>query len=391
MKRIPFDPLNPPKNPEAVNRLETISPSGINTHRMCRRKFHLAKIEGLTFDDGGTPSTNLGRSVHSELELYQREGTPVTSVFAQALVRYLPTPRHQNVLVEQEFHMDTGLPGGVREHGIIDHIYQSRDAYMITDYKTTKNLRYAKSATALRSDPQMLMYGRYGFTQTDLPSLTVRHLYVETGNGLDKPATRETVVDFVRTEIEELWNEKVRPSVLQILDDSVRPWSEVEHNPKACRMFGALCPFTKICGTDETSNTTDWFGEREVTMASSKNPLSGILPSKDDSDDSFVLCVNCAPLVSERPVAYVADFLAAANEIALSDFCKEKPAAAGLKDARLIPYGEGTTRMSMVMAQLIEDGTFDGKTVVLSTDSPIETALVSVFQPKASAVYRNTR
>jgi hypothetical protein len=159
----------------------TVSPSQLVTFDAerggCQRKWAFQKLLGLRHE---TAATILGGDVHAVRELYLGTGEPIDQTtkagqIAATGLAQIPAPGTVATEVEFHFALRPWAPGygGLSWHGIIDMIsmpgFPSFDSIFdsivfIGDHKTTKNLRYAKSETELRSDPQWNTYVEYGFS-----------------------------------------------------------------------------------------------------------------------------------------------------------------------------------------------------------------------------------
>ncbi len=126
------------------------------------------------------------------------------------------------------------------------------------DHKSTKNMRYAKSAKDLETNSQLLIYAKEVLDRGDergetIPQVTVRH------NTFSKdpsnPIVRAVHADIPRAKILEHW-EKVKVTaddMRKLKKANVLHWSAVPR-PKdddSCKAYGG-CAFLTICGKTET-------------------------------------------------------------------------------------------------------------------------------------------
>lgn len=154
-----------------------VSPSQIqtfdaDTYGGCPRKWHFDKVQH--FPRKLIKALDVGTAVHAELEHYLATGIDALGPIARAGKRFLPAPR-EYLLLE----WDAGSQGCIEAAGVpvamyidvvnyseefIDDDGEIRDdpgTVEVIDHKTTKDLKYAKTAVELRENIQMLMYGEY--------------------------------------------------------------------------------------------------------------------------------------------------------------------------------------------------------------------------------------
>jgi len=123
----------------------------------------------------------------------------------------------------------------------------------VTDWKSTKSIRYAASPNDLRRSPQMNIYAMVGRVEAEArgepwPSRTVlRHVVFV--KDLSKPKVRPTSVEVGRDAVEGRWLE-LRAAALRLAEQRrLTRWQDVPAPPvgsHACAAFGG-CPFLGIC------------------------------------------------------------------------------------------------------------------------------------------------
>lgn len=238
--------------------MHKVSPSQISNFRDCPRKWWYASIAKIPYPQH--PSAALGERVHKILEMSTArksrpadllpavsENTPQKEVLvAQAawdaidsfLLQQTGRPLvDREAQIEEAWELPQGAPLTLAARGRADLVLPD----FIVDWKTTSNLRWAKSAKELRSDPQVLMYS--AALDPDEPVRDFVHVYTQTRNS---PAAR-----VVHTPIDRF----MREQGLIALDKHVEAMAgcasagaaeEVEPNTDACSRYGG-CPFALRC------------------------------------------------------------------------------------------------------------------------------------------------
>lgn len=130
----------------------------------------------------------------------------------------------------------------------------------VHDHKSTKNMRYAKSAADLKTNKQLLIYARECFVRADeagrkLDTVTVRH------NTFSKdpkdPVVRAVSNTVGRQEVSDFWatvrERAVEMRKLKRAGIQIESWSAVPaaKDEKTCESYGG-CAFANICGKIET-------------------------------------------------------------------------------------------------------------------------------------------
>ena len=294
--------------------MHKVSPSQINNFRDCPRKWWYASIAKIPYSQH--PSAALGERVHKILEVATAtksrpvdlrpmvsENTPQKEVLvAQAawdaidafLLQQTGRPLvDREAQIEEAWELPQGAPLTLAARGRADLVIPD----FIVDWKTTSDLRWAKSVNELRSDPQVLMYS--AALDPDEPVRDFVHVYTQTRNS---PAAR-----VVHTPIDRF----MREQGLIALDKHVAAMSgcasagaaeEVEPNTDACSRYGG-CPFALRCmgrpkGVGSMSKS-DPFAARRAVNVNPQQPndppperfhksISGDVPSIPPSSGPFV-------------------------------------------------------------------------------------------------------
>ena len=150
----------------------------------------------------------------------------------------------------------TGEKTRVNIKGFIDVLLP----YGITDHKTTKNLRWAKSANKLRTNIQMLVYAMvlvllYRERGETVPEqIQLAHNYFE--KDFDNPRLRKVVTMVPTTEVEDHWDQVKEWAKELVFLTEAKTWEQVpgpKSTASACNAFGG-CEFRGICSKRETTD-----------------------------------------------------------------------------------------------------------------------------------------
>ena len=217
-----------------------MSPSSYGTFVDCPLKWWTNKVAGVPTPT--SPSQQLGTDVHTDLEIYLRDGikpdetTPVGRI-ATAGLPYLPEPKTYAV----ELVVETTC-GPLPFKGIVD---AWKDDHII-DHKTTKDFRWAMSSFQLAHSPQPLSY---------IAAL------IKIGKIAEKENYRVSFVYYRTTGMAFASLVDAKPSH----KDVMRNWAEMESaaqsmavyarqknpakipaNTNSCKKYGG-CPFKDTC------------------------------------------------------------------------------------------------------------------------------------------------
>lgn len=136
--------------------LHPVSPSQVETFRLCERKWAFAKLDRIELPPN--KYAQRGGDTHAVLEKWQKDGTRIDfdtdigKIVAPGL-RFLPVPGSH--LVESWFKFRTSV---ATYHGIKDLRSRPSPVRVIWDHKTTTNLKWMKTPEKLRRDPQANIY-----------------------------------------------------------------------------------------------------------------------------------------------------------------------------------------------------------------------------------------
>lgn len=240
----------------SLREIKAISPSQVELHETCNRKWWLNKVMGKAIPQH--PSAALGELVHKGQEDYLATGDEKkVHPLAVATLPILRSMRERGVKVEHT--MQRQLRNGLLYNGRIDILdLGTKDENLITvaDWKTTGSPAYAKTADELRGNIQMLSYA-YEATILDIdhrgPTATtpvvLSHIVIPT-KGSTNPFVTKTDPPLTVPEIRAGW------SKIQTISDRMLETSKLESpdavpgNKSACSAFGG-CPFRETCAALE--------------------------------------------------------------------------------------------------------------------------------------------
>ena len=173
-----------------------LSASQIETFTNCRRKWGWRYLDGI--EEPTNPAAVKGRAVHAVLEQYLSGGqidfTTEIGYIAASGLEHLPKPGTPGLLIEQEFHYEG--PSGHTYLGYKD----LEEPGIVTDHKTTSDLRWQKTAEELRDDIQATLYAvDYFRKHPEEPHVGLRWVYYQTKN------TKKSAVTHIRVAQPETW------------------------------------------------------------------------------------------------------------------------------------------------------------------------------------------
>lgn len=164
-----------------IRTLEHVSPSQVKTFLRCPRLWYFEKVDKLSSE--GTGAQNLGTEVHLQQETWARGGAEPTHPSAKLAVQWLNDRggRQSSWLVEAD--VEGLLAAGVAFTGRMDLVVppDSTGTVYIWDWKTTSDMKYAKTLAELRTDVQMGSYAHWAYTRwPNCRRVRVAHGYMHT-------------------------------------------------------------------------------------------------------------------------------------------------------------------------------------------------------------------
>jgi hypothetical protein len=236
-----------------------VSPSQIETFRLCKRKWAFKMIDGL--EDPQKASQAFGVEGHKRIESWLKTGTHPgkddIGVLVQKAIKpgFLPTPSPA-LLIEHEYSIplkDDDYPHDDQLVGFIDCIVPPEGGAappVVIDHKFRSDFRYAMSAPELRQDVQALVYSLAAWLIFDTEEVLNRWIYYA-ATGRERPRKPKGVqkVEVVRGsgDIITDWR-KLIPELRTMLDlrrASIRAL-DLEGTASSCDAFGG-CAFKGQC------------------------------------------------------------------------------------------------------------------------------------------------
>lgn len=279
------------------------SASQTSTFLSCKRQWGFGYLAGIRAPQ--TPSQVLGDQVDTgQLQPYLQEGRPfdftmglgVPAEIATTALEYLPKPKVEGLEVQKHFtmpamtarrpdgkgalfgyqgYLDLWLPKGGIASGVPDiPIALNGNTPLIIDFKTTSDLKWAKTPAQLKTDPQAMLYATWAMFETGARSVDLQWVYMQTRGarrarrtylrvfGQDVaeffPKLDATAVEMfeVRKACGDRQGEEAIPFVL-----SLPP------NPDACSAYGG-CPHQHRCNLSPAqyvdSQTAKYGGTKDM-------------------------------------------------------------------------------------------------------------------------------
>jgi CRISPR/Cas system-associated exonuclease Cas4 (RecB family) len=222
-----------------------VSASQIKTYLDCPRKWYLQKIVGLP--SPSSPSTELGKEIHSVIEAYFRDGLDIPDSdigqIAKRGLEFLPSPS-EDLSIELGIHEVLPIKESpVPIMGFIDLLHKGQGFVRIIDHKTTSSKKYTKTSKELGYDVQMNIYAKAVFDNMHaLEQVEVVHVYY----GTKSPAWSSSVsYVLTRQENSDHFDEIVK-TIDKMKFDAIKEENEVEKNLESCFKFGG-CPYRSEC------------------------------------------------------------------------------------------------------------------------------------------------
>lgn len=226
---------------------ERWSASQVDTYLSCNRKWWFNKILGLEVPQH--PSAAIGSAVHAELEAYLEGNAPADSLGPIARTALPFAPKPTTVYIERSIEPLKLTAAGLPALGYIDVLNLTEDTPEVLDWKTTSDLKWAKTEDDLRRNVQMTVYAKA--THAELSSMGlpapefVRLTHVAMLTKAPHRAQRTSTLIDVPT-IEKNWAHiettvrSMRETALVNTPDKVTP------TETTCSAYGG-CPFRDRC------------------------------------------------------------------------------------------------------------------------------------------------
>jgi hypothetical protein len=273
----------------------TLSASQISIAQECERKVAFRYMSRHP-KPPQHPAAALGTRVHAVGEVYLSEGTPPDrdsdegAIFIKGLP-FLPAPGSGGV--EGYFKDEIG---GIAYQGYVDLLVKSHKlpqwdlpkCWVVHDHKTSSNpATWGKDEKALRTDPQVLIYGRKYLG--DERGVGFRWLYLKT-----KGRLKAYPVDFIMTatEVVEGFDRHVQPTAERLVElyqiKDLDP-NSLDPSPQACDNFGG-CFYRGVCKLTPQERLKGLMTTKEKNMG-----LKDTLQKKVQKQQSAAPAINPEP------------------------------------------------------------------------------------------------
>lgn len=221
------------------------SASQVSTFELCPRKWAFLKIEKL--EDPPSRFAQFGTETHAHLEEWFKFNhlPPETKTgrCARAILRHLPPPQTPGIDIEHEIDVEIG---GVPFKGFIDVRMLKRDPRpLVSDHKTTGDLKWALAPEDLPNDVQATIYA-HATMLDDRRQLDAVDLQWDYGTR-DRARSLAVVRTVTRADITprlERTAESVQ--VMRELYEQQTPALDIEPDARGCEAYGG-CPFRDRC------------------------------------------------------------------------------------------------------------------------------------------------
>ena len=235
------------------------SPTQVDTFEGCQRKWAWIYIAGLRGIQN--ESAALGSRVHKVIEDFFTLGTPIDMTTLEgeiAMSAYHLWPSRETVLATGGAEVKFNLwIGGVEFAGIKDLAFTSPKTgrRVVADHKTTKNFRYGKTATDLRTrDVAAAVYAMHEMLTHGVAEIELEWYYMTTEGHkkslLVAPEEGGPLVitrEDIKTTLERV--EKVAQQQVKLRLQQANPLS-LPPSPPMCEAYGG-CPFRDRCNLSE--------------------------------------------------------------------------------------------------------------------------------------------
>lgn len=279
--------------PQRVSSLPLISASQISLFRECARKWawrYIAKIQTPQH-----PSAALGTEVDdTQLQPYLRDGKPFdytrdSGYIAAAGLAFLPKPMTPGLEVQKYFYLPSPASGGKFAYqGYMDLWLPDSSlvpdmpggAPFVGDFKTTSDLKWAKSVAALSTDVQAMLYATDALFETGSDVVDLSWMYFQTRG------PRKTKRTYLRVTSEHVIEQfkAIENTALELFDakTNVTDPLSLPPSPSQCEAYGG-CPFRDKCNLSPTDHLAalaardSVFNEVQKGLGMSGNSTSSLM------------------------------------------------------------------------------------------------------------------
>lgn len=324
--------------------IRNFSVSQVDTYLDCARKHFFKSI--LRLPDPSNEAAQRGTSIHKAaentsamlekgallteaLDAHSPTDAPwMTYVRAIAQAGVLPEPNEPHAR-EHRFSLPTHT--GIPFIGLIDQIRDELKPIDLCDFKSTSDIRYAKTPLELTTNLQLNAYAHYIFQNVPDDVVRARLVYVEAKKvPLKKklPRVVNVHVDLTRESVRRIWEGEIPfgdqsldlrlPSVLDRMIETAKTedFNDVPPTTTTCTKYGG-CPYRAKCGLSPFAgieHANDHYPKKRITIEESKN--MGFLSGKTNGSTTPAPQKTAPPMTTPEPTAPPAKstgFLARAN------------------------------------------------------------------------------
>lgn len=219
-----------------------------------------------------TAAMTAGSGMHNEIEVYLKTGVAAMSPTVMAGRGFIPQPG-PGLFIEQSIAKLGLKAAGIPIAGHIDLLntrgnYIDADAQLrqdlpntieVKDWKSTSDLKWAKTAEQVASTIQMNTYGSAVLTAwPTVERVRMTHVYFQRGS---RPAAKLATSIRTREQIESRW--KYAESVVRSVLDAVQETdpNKVPGNARACRSYNQDCPHKAYCSVGSHNSLDDLYSK----------------------------------------------------------------------------------------------------------------------------------
>jgi len=264
-----------------------ISPSQIESWRLCRRKWawnKIDKIQGL-----GNVAAEKGTIIHEVLEAWLKDGRAIDpdevrtlsdgtmfkpGPIAAAGLKHLPMPKTCGT--ERFIHVKTQK---AKYHGYIDWDLKG-DVPVVGDHKSTSDFKWAKTEDDLRKDPQATIYAAAIMAETGAVQVELRWVYYQTkGAAKSKKVSLVVLKEDVERNFDEL---DVTALEINEARRTAKTALDLEPNVRACDNFGG-CQYRENCNLSSTDRIKGLMAQESLAEKMEKRK-HGIETNEKETD-----------------------------------------------------------------------------------------------------------
>jgi len=195
---------------------------------------------------------------NEQLQPYLRDGRPFdftreSGYIAASGIEWLPQPRIPGLEVQKHFVMPSPASGGRFQYqGYMDLWLPDSGAMpglaggvpFVGDFKTTSNLKWAKSEAVLKTDVQAMLYATYALYATRAREIDLTWIYFQTKGPRRSTRTHLRVhTDHVVEQFRGIENTALEMQAIREADAAPL---ELPPSPSQCEAYGG-CPYRSRC------------------------------------------------------------------------------------------------------------------------------------------------